>query len=137
MQTINTSQVKLKRELEDEFNIALTDWQYRSLIILTRDIRQKQKEAIQTDVTETKTSILNLMSLNNRKGCRFIKSMFDKEQRQGWEWGNVAKSFFTHNQDGLMTVTQKTFTKGYSLTNKSITVPRDRWLSIQILNRTI
>ena len=137
MQTINTSHVKLKRELEDEFNIALTDWQYRSLIILTRDIRQKQKEAIQTDVTETKISILNLMALNNRKGCRFIKSMFDKEQRQGWEWGNVAKSFFTHNQDGLMTVTQKTFTKGYSLTNKSITVPRDRWLSIQILNRTI
>ena len=63
--------------------------------------------------------------------------MFDKDQRQGWEWGNVAKSFFTHNQDGLMTVTQKTFTNGYSLTNKSITVPRDRWLLIQILNRTI
>ena len=39
--------------------------------------------------------------------------------------------------NGNMTVTQKTFTKGYSLANKSISVPRDRWLSIQILNRTI
>ena len=53
MQTLITSQVKLKAELEDEFNIALTNWQYRSLIILTRDIRQKQKEALITDVSET------------------------------------------------------------------------------------
>ena len=54
MQTIITSQVKLKSELEDEYNIALTNWQYRSLIILTRDIRQKQREALTTDVSETK-----------------------------------------------------------------------------------
>ena len=52
--------------------------------------------------------------------------MFDKDQRQSWEWGNVAKSFFTHQQD-----------RGYTLTNKSIAVPGGRWLSIQILNRTI
>ena len=43
MQTIITTQIKLRRELEDEFSIALTEWQYRSIVILTRDIRQKQK----------------------------------------------------------------------------------------------
>ena len=63
--------------------------------------------------------------------------MFDKDTCQKWDWGNVAKSFFTHQQDRLMTVTQKTFTKGYTLVNTSIAVPRDRGLSIQILNRTI
>ena len=44
MQTIITTQIKLRRELEDEFNIALTDWQYRSIVILTRDIRQNKKK---------------------------------------------------------------------------------------------
>ena len=111
---MQTSQVKLKAKLEDELNIALTNWQYRSLIILTRDIRQKQKEALITDVSETKTPTLNLMFQNNKKGCKFIKSMFDKDQRQKWDWGNVAKSFFTHQQDRLMAVTQKTFLKGYT-----------------------
>ena len=136
MQTIITTQIKLRNELEDEFNIALTEWQYRSIVILTRDIRQKQREALKIDVSNTEISVLRLLHQNNIRGCRFIKDLYDKNQRQNWAWGEVAKAYETHRQDNLITVTQKEYTKAYTLINKTTTVPRDRWLSIQILNRT-
>ena len=63
--------------------------------------------------------------------------MYDKNQRQNWPWEEVAKVYETHRQDNLLSVTQKEYTKAYTIINKTITVPRDRWLSIQILNRTI
>ena len=136
MQTIITTQIKLRNELEDEFNIALTEWQYRSIVILTRDIRQKQKEALKIDVSNTTISVLRLLHQNNVRGCRFIKNLYDKNQRQNWPWGEVAKAYETNRQDNLITVTRKEYTKAYMLINKATAVPRDRWLSIQILNRT-
>ena len=48
----------------------------------------------------------------------------------------MAKAYETHRQYNLITVTQKAYTKWYGLINKATAVPRDRWLSIQILNRT-
>ena len=75
--------------------------------------------------------------MNNRRGCRFIKAMVNTDQRLNWTWGNVAKSYMTHQQDQLMTVSQKDFIKAYSLATNAISLPKNRWLSIQILNRTI
>ena len=135
--TILPNRLKLRHELEEEYNIALTEWQYRSIVILVRDIRQKQRQALRTPVTKSKKTTLHSLYKAHRKGCRFITTMFCMRERKSWDWGNVAKSFITHTRDGLMSVSQGDFTRGFATIQRAIAIPRDRWLSIQIMNRTV
>ena len=45
--------------------------------------------------------------------------------------------YMTHVQDGLMTVSQAEFTRGFAAIQHAIATPRDKWLSTQIMNRTV
>ena len=137
LETIIPNRLKLRNELEDEFNIALTPWQYLSIVTLVRDIKQKQRQALRTPVTLSKMTTLPSLYIAHRRGCRFITTMFSTNDRRQWEWGNSAKSYMTHVQDGLMTVSQAEFTRGFAAIQHAIATPRDKWLSTQIMNRTV
>ena len=79
--------------------------------------------------------IWQFFAISYKKGCSLINRRFLRRERQKWPWGEVAKSYGTLCREGLVSQSKEIFTNNYSMIKKALIAPRDRWLSLAIMNR--
>ena len=58
------------------------------------------------------------------------------KERMQWEWGDSPKSYMKFHNDGIQVPPRQRFVRVYKIVKATILPPRDRYLSIPILNRT-
>ena len=103
---------------------------------MIKQIKEKRKKGLRIPTTVTPISTYEMIMATTRKGCSFITRAQKLKERLQWEWGDSPKSYMTFQNDRIEVPSRHTFVRAYKIVNAAILPPRDRYLSIQILNRT-
>ena len=120
-----------RRELTEKYG-PISPWNYITLQTLITEINRSRPKGNEFPAD---MAVMRYFANTYKKGCSLINQRALKRDRKTWSWGEVAKSYSTLRTEGLITQTTKQFTESYTAVKKSLTAPRDRWLSLAILNR--
>ena len=125
------SRILSRRELIDKCG-PISPWNYITLQNLTNEVNRSRPKR---NEPSSDMAVMRYFANTYRKGCSLINGRALRRDRKDWPWGEVAKSYSTLMKEGLVTQSAKEYTECYTKVKKSLTAPRDRWLSLAVLNR--
>ena len=135
---INPNRLKTSEELEAEFNVNIPIVIQNSLSAMITSIRQDHRTTmLTTPQTFEKISTLQSLVRSRRTGCSHATRLLLQEQRSAWPWGDTPRSFYTYNNDRLININAKQFSRALSKIRANTLPPPVQWTSIQIFMRTL
>ena len=132
---VDRTQVKPYNLLENEFGIIFTQPIKNSLTGLINHIRRRF-DGSTTFLAMPTTTIKSLIGIF-KSGCHAATRLLLRQQRSGWEWGDMIRSYFTYSRDQLINISSVEFSKSFYRSRRSTLPPSMQWNSIQILLRTL
>ena len=132
---VDRAQLKPFDQLENEFNVAITQPIRNSITGLVNHIRRRFNGST-TFLALTSTTVKSLLGIF-KSGCHAATRLLLKQQRDGWEWGDMIRSFYTYSRDNLINISSVEFSKSFYRSRRSTLPPSVQWNSIQVLLRTL
>ena len=132
---VDRSRMKDFGVLEQEFGVNIALPIRNSIIGLVNQVKRRYRGA-QSYAQSSMTTIQSLLATRQSGGYEATRLLL-KQQRNGWDWGDYPRSFFTYSRDQLISITAAEFSRAFYYVRGSTLPPSIQWTSFQIMLRTL